>query len=933
MLMERFFLKVAFTAAIIAGVASCNRNISDHELSAQYDEAASLVSRNVPIDSLIDLLEHFRNEANLPGQMLTGNELGKRYRNASDFDKALSHHIEALRIARELNDTSHIVEILNQTGTDYRRIGILEEASKHHYNALEIIETYIRNGHVDYDSKKNRVVSLNGIGNIHLTLEDHEPAKEIFRKALTGEKELGSALGQAINYANLGYIFEEEGHIDSAAVYYGLSLKFNQEAGSDMGVSLCHGHFGRLAEKRMDYRTALEEYIKAYDIMKSSNDRWHRIESCLSLARINLELDRLNEAEKYLNEGMKTARLIESREFLAQAYLLESQWYEKKGNLNKALQDYRLSVSYSDSVVNEKNITQLQNLRLEHERERNRQETLQIRQEFEQERAKNRMLLWITLSGIVVAIAVASILFYILRLRERTQRIMRSMAKTRQNFFTNITHEFRTPLTVIIGMTMDLKEKYADKSNVKEFDTVLRNADNLLLLINQLLDIAKINSAIGRPDWKHGDVMTFIRMSVDNIRPYAVRRLIDIELASSSQEIMMDFVPDYINKIMTNLLSNAVKFSNKGDVVSVLVNSGAGNLIITVSDSGTGMDSADIEKIFEPFYQGDNSSGRSGTGIGLPLVKQMSLAMKGRIEAYSIKNKGTSFVVTLPLKQHESSFDEITPYIGNSDSIYDHAPDISPNDGATILIVEDNEDVAEYIGHTLEDRYTLLFAQSGEHGLAKAEEYMPDLIISDVMMPGMDGYEMCRTIKSSEILNHIPVIMITARNEEVDRVTGLKCGAEAYLIKPFNPDELQILVANLLKSKEVLRKKLMDTLTEGESKTNGLPEPEKAFLTKFHSIVMGGISDAAFNSEMIAEKMFMSRSQLNRKVKAITGTDTAAYIRNTRMQYAAHLLASSDIPVGDIVIQCGFESASHFSKTFKQHFNLTPSGYRQGKKS
>ena len=544
-----------------------------------------------------------------------------------------------------------------------------------------------------------------------------------------------------------------------------------------------------------------------------------------------------------------------------------------------------------------------------------------------------RILLWISLGGIILAISAVSVLLYMLRLRARTQRIMRSMANTRQNFFTNITHEFRTPLTVIIGMTTDLKEKYADKSNIKEFDVVLRNADNLLILVNQLLDIAKVNSAIGRPDWKHGDVMTLIRMSVENIRPYAVKKLIDLELASSSQNIMMDFVPDYISKIMINLLSNAVKFSDKGDTVSVLIGEESGNLVMTVTDTGIGMDSYDLEKIFEPFYQGDNSSERSGTGIGLPLVRQMCLAMKGKVEAYSIKGEGTSFIVTLPLRQHKSSFEESACHIEKDDSIYDITPDTSCPDEATILIVEDNEDVAEYIGHTLEDRFTLIFAQSGEHGLAKAEEYIPDLIISDVMMPGMDGYEMCRTIKSSEILNHIPVIIISARNEETDRMTGLKSGADAYLVKPFNPDELQVLTANMLKSKKILREKLHDALDKGKSSVPGLPEPEKAFVAKFHGIVMNGIADPEFNSEAISEKMFMSRSQLNRKVKAITDTDTATYIRNTRMQYAAQLLSASDTPIGEIVLQCGFESASHFSKTFRQHFNMTPSEYRRKKKS
>lgn len=895
--------------------------------------ADSLVTKRTPTDSLLKLLERFKKEDNLPGQMRSMDEIGKRYRESSDFDKALSFHIEALSVAEQLNDTSQMVQILNQTGTDYRRIGILEEASKYHYKALALSDIYIKS-HTDYNSRKNRVVSLNGIGNIYLTLEDYDSAKDIFRMSLAGEKELGSALGQAINYANLGYIFEAEGQIDSAKVYYGLSMDFNREAGSDMGVSLCHGHFGRLAEDSGELDKALDEYRQAYEIMYDDPDRWHWIESCISLARVHLKRNEPKQAESYLMEGIETAQQIGSLEFLAQVYQLSSQWHEQNGRFGRALEDYRKSVEYSDQVVNEKNLTQLQNLRLNHEREKSRIETDNLRQGYESKRVKQRMMVFVSLGGFALALIAIAFLFYVLKLRARSQRIMRQMAKTRQNFFTNITHEFRTPLTVIMGMAADLKSRCTDKATIRDFDILLRNADSLLLLVNQLLDIAKVNTAVGRPDWRHGDVITLLKMNIENIKPYADRSLIDLEFASSDQEIQMDFIPDYINKIATNLLSNAVKFSNKGDKVSVMASAESGNLVLTVSDTGSGIDSEDLQKIFEPFYQGSNSSGRTGTGIGLPLVKQMSLAMGGRTDVYSIKGQGSSFVVTLPLKH---SGTEQLPHmtVDGSISVFDTGHTSAPKDidceRYRILIVEDNEDIAEYIGRVLEDDYHLIFAQSGEHGLAKAEEYIPDIIISDVMMPGMDGYEMCGKIRNSETLNHIPIIIITARNEDEDRMTGLKCGADAYLVKPFNPDELKTLTVNILKAKELLRRKLTEVMEDGNEASAEIPEAEKAFITKLHSIVMTDISNPELNSEQIADKVFMSRSQLNRKVKAITGIDTASYIRRTRMSYAGQLLNSSDISVGDIVIQCGFESASHFSKTFRQHFGMTPSEYRKEK--
>ena len=243
--------------------------------------------------------------------------------------------------------------------------------------------------------------------------------------------------------------------------------------------------------------------------------------------------------------------------------------------------------------------------------------------------------------------------------------------------------------------------------------------------------------------------------------------------------------------------------------------------------------------------------------------------------------------------------------------------------------MEDNQDVAFYIGGLLKDRYRLLYARDGKEGLEKAAEYMPDLILTDLMMPGMDGFELCREIRSSIVLNHIPIIIITAKSEDVDKVQGLEAGADAYLLKPFNTDELHVRIAKLLEQRRVLRDKYSHALRNNCPESVKLLPADQAFMDRLTDIVYSQISDTALNSDKIAEKMCMSKSQLNRKVRVITGSNTTTYILHVRMEKSKRMLSSNDLPIGDIAMQCGFEDAGYFSRVFKQTFGMTPSQYRK----
>ena len=581
-----------------------------------------------------------------------------------------------------------------------------------------------------------------------------------------------------------------------------------------------------------------------------------------------------------------------------------------------------------------------------------KKELEEIYRAYEYEQHVKNIILYSSIFLVLMAGAAIAFLVYTLRMRARTQRSMQEMEQVRQNFFTNITHEFRTPLTVILGITDGLKKRLADRHTEPGFDLIIRQSNEMLSLVNQLLYISKVRSVVSSHDCRTGDIVAMLRMVLESVRVQTAKDLIDIEFFTSDDSIQMDFVPDYTQKLLQSLLSNSIKFTPRGGKIRVSVVLEKKMVHITIIDSGRSIAEKDLPHIFDPFYQGDASVGNLRTGIGLSLVRQMTEAMDGKIEVSSMKEQGTKFLVTLPQSHADEEFKKWLPEEGLLEEERlavnkDNRTSLDEEDSTsmekenmalqqdedmrqpTILVIEDNADIARYMGAILEDRYRVLFALDGKEGLAKAEEYMPDLILTDLMMPEMDGYELCRVVRASDILNHIPVIVVTARCEEKDLLMGLEAGADAYLVKPFSADELKIRVAKLLESRRLLREKYSQALQEGKSDSVEISDGDKDFMARLQKVLFANISDTDLSSEILADKLFMSKSQLNRKVKSITGLDTATYVRQSRMSFAKKLIAAGDMSIGDIVMRCGFESPSYFTKTFKQYFGVTPSQYRK----
>ena len=434
---------------------------------------------------------------------------------------------------------------------------------------------------------------------------------------------------------------------------------------------------------------------------------------------------------------------------------------------------------------------------------------------------------------------------------------------------------------------------------------------------------------------------------------YEVERNVSVEYSAEPTEIPMDFVPEYIERIVLNLVSNAVKSSMPGGAVQVHATTKGENLVLTVHDDGVGLTTEQIQEIFKPFYQADNANHNAGSGLGLPLAALSAKAMNGSISVDSEPGKGTTFAVTIPLKAAVPAAEpfKMEKYISGRQELTGSQSPVSTNDDTDIeadvtrvLIVEDNPDVAKYIAAQMNPTFSYYFAVNGKEALAKAEELVPDLIITDVMMPEMDGFELTEQIRKSTIVDHVPVIMVTARATHDDRLKGLEAGADAYLEKPFHADELNIRAEKLMAQRTMMRRKFATVLAKtacqdfpaitateevlDETPLTEREQRDKAFVDKFVSVVHKYMEKGKLDYDQIASEMAVGRAQLNRKLKAITGLTTKDYILQLRISQAKNLLLDTGLTVSEIAYRCGMDDPNYFSTLFRKATGMTPLAFR-----
>ncbi|HHW80582.1 MAG TPA: response regulator [Bacteroidales bacterium] len=865
------------------------------------------------------------------------NRQGTDARNSADYKEAINLHFRALNLAETAEDTLGQIYALNNIGTDLRRTYSNIEASTYHYLALELSD--------DNDKYlKMRAMAMNGLGNIFLALNRNKQAEKYFQQALSIERELNNTLGQAINYANLAETYHINNDLDSALYYYNASLKHNNIIDSDIGKAICKRAMGLIYYKIGDENRALRLLEEAFALMEDSKDAFHKLEVQISLAETYINIGKTAISEIHVKEVLSQAKALNSFDYQHRGYELLAKLKEKQELFHTAFEAKEMAVVYRDSVLaqnNEVRILELENRYKSREADQ-KIHLLTTENTLTEKNKKTQQNIFFLL--IFLLTLLIGFLYYRYNSKLKTAKELEKINEIKTKFFSNISHEFRTPLTLIKAPL----EKWLEKDLPVDFDkdarVMLRNSERLLFLVDQLLSLSKVDSGSFKINPQYADLSVALR-GIGNYFLHIVKeKSIDYKIAIDASG--KDWVDLHIIEIIvSNFLSNALKFTPENGSISIIGEKHKDAYTVKVANSGERLPFEELAQIFDRFYtKGSTHSG--STGIGLSLVKELCLLYDAKLSVEYNKDNEIEFTVVFPsLPQGElhevddlafenlkidrfQAIREGSVKLDSTTRETDRVDDVLLSNKPLLLVVEDNNDLRNYILDAFKGIYNTIEAKDGEEGIAAALEHIPDIIITDIMMAKVDGLELCNTLKLDAATNHIPIVILTALNEERDLLAGLKNKADDYVTKPFGANILKQKVRNLVEVRSVMSQKYrkefiikpLDLLISGG---------EDSFARILKDVIENEITNSDFGVDEFCEVAAMSRSQLYRKLKATVDMSVSEFIRVHRVKLASELLKNKNLNVTDVCYSSGFTDTSYFSKSFKDVFKVPPTEYRK----
>lgn len=830
--------------------------------------------------------------------------------NLGEFDKALVSFENGRDHFLIHTNWRLLSEAFNGIGTVASIQGDVERSIDNYLHAEEILSKL--------DSPRKHLIVLANMSNAYVEMGEIDKAlktsKRIYSIAIKMENQA------EINYAghDLGRIYNLLGERDSALLYLKPAKKYFEGISNPQMLSVIYSELGATYSLLKNFNKSESYYLKSIEILKDKNFVFPLPRILSEYGLVLRETQNFEKGIEICQEALPHAKALGYPDL--EASVCECLYLNFKGNnqADSALFYYERQLILLDSISN----VELQKTVLKKE----------MKFSFSQEKeviiadanaviADEKGLRKVWVIGAFILLAALIILYLAFRQKQKSGAIIQREKQYLDNLLHNLVHEFRTPLTLIKGPTEELLKN--DSKN-KLLLLVDKNSDQMLSLVNQVLDFAKIKA--GRLDVNNeiANVNLFTDDIIALFQSISQERGVKIEGQRLNENPTISVDVDKLFKIVSNLLSNAIKYSNEGAQVNLKTKVTAQWLELVVSDTGIGISDRDQKQVFNKFYQVDATITRKGegTGLGLAFVRELVLLMEGEISLMSTLGQGTEVMVKLPIElvENDTKDNEISKTIQESQEPAIHAyRDDSLEDKKKLLIIEDNKDLQDFLSQILRDQgYEIHNALNGEEGVEMALEIVPDLVISDVMMPKMDGYQVVQHLKNDFATEHIPIIILSAKASFDSMIEGLGAGADDYLSKPFKSQELVLRIANQIMGQERLRQKYLQT---DNSET---PIVKHALIEKIEAITKDDLT-TQLSVEELAEKCALSRSQLHRKVKFITGLSTSALLTKIRLDLALVDLRTTDLSVSEIAYNYGYNDPAHFTKLFKKEFSRTPS--------
>lgn len=868
------------------------------------------------------------------GVALALNGLCRVYYFLGKNDEAIATGEKCLKVASKINNLAIITDTFTALGNAYNKKNDLKTAINYFLKADSV--------HTKTPQRADVIAaSYQSLGTIYEDLKDYDKAIAYFTKANSEFKKIPVDVTFYLKTTDvyLGSAYFSKGELKKADSILIGTYKYFNEIKDLRTVAEISMRLGLIRFEQENIEQAEKYLIESFEL---NNKKEYSYETALALLELGKLYNRKKEPNKaafYLNKLLLSYKDIENTTLQQEALqnLAEAALLNK--NFKKAFDLQKQSNKLKDSLNEVQGLAAIKEIEAKYQSDKKEQEIVLLKSKNELVQKQKNIQRIQLLIGIGLTALVGLFFYFLYRNRKKTTDKLQELDKAKSTFFANISHEFRTPLTMILGpLQSQLQKKDLNEEEKQSFKLMERNSNRLLSLVDQLLSISKIKSGNLQLKVTENNLLMFIGVLTDGFAFKAKQKEINYLVQIKSTKVKTYFNADIVEKIIVNLLSNALKYTpNKGEVIcnAFIKNE---KLHFTVKNTGKGLTKLEIKNIFERFYQINNNA--DGVGIGLALVKELVTLHKGKITVNSIQNEWTTFELILPISKYSFTKNEHKPTnknvknklvlnvdLPNEITVIESDLD-KESEKLIVLIVDDNKDVRTYLHSLFNNTFNVLLAENGEVGTNLAIEYVPDLIISDVMMPIKNGIELCNTLKVDERTSHIPIILLTAKAGDENEIEGIKTGADAYVTKPFNENLLKLKVANLLEN----RKKLQDRFSQEvilKPKDISISSYDEQFLERLQNVLDTKLIESSFSIQEFSEAIGMSRMQLHRKLKALTGLSASAFIRSQRLKLAVELLKNSDVNVSQVGYSVGFNDHAYFSKCFKDLYGCSPTEFSQ----
>ena len=855
--------------------------------------------------------------------------------NSISFESGNLQVENSKKIALETLERAIMIDYRKGIANAYRNLGIIYRWEGEYLESLNSLQSSL-NFSEQINDEEGILKTYNNLGILYKELGDFDQAVVYYEKLIKSQYIIKDSILLGKVKINIANIELEKGNYNKAVDLYNESLKIFEHLKDTSNILPIYLNLGETYRKLENMDKASDYFKKCEELSEATNKRADLMHTYYYTGELLLYNNQVKEAFPYLEKALILANELNRPQNIKEAAYQLRIYCEKTNDLAKAMIFQKIKED-AEIVLNQT--------------ESNR---ALFNYKFNEQKAISDLkietrtrLSYISIAAFFGSLLILFAFYRSYKHKKEANRLLTEMDELKNKLYSNITHELRTPLTLILGpLEQMLSSETEKKPSRKQVKMMRKNANTLLNLVNQMLDLSKIDAKNIKLELVEEDINKFLRTRFAAFASLAEQKSITYNCSLLSEKNIRIFDASKLEKIINNLLSNAIKFTPKNGKIGCYANLLHPNTLeLIVQDNGKGIPKEELKLIFDRFHQvkNDDDFSNIGTGIGLSLTHELCELMHGKIEVKSEVGKGTEFKVTLPLGTEHLVSDEFQmiknmnsknnvnmEFIVNVDTPEDcetiQKSDKEKQNLPHVLVVEDNSDIRKFIVENLADSFNVDQAKNGKAGLKRAISNIPDLVITDIMMPKMDGIEMCNLLKSDEKTSHIPVIILTGKSSFDDRLEGLETGADAYLTKPFHIKELRLQVKKLIEQRQKLRERYTHDLRL-EPKDIAVTSVDEKFINRAMEIIEKNIGNSEFEVRQFQEEMFMSRMQLFRKIKALTNQTPGEFIRTIRLKRAASLIKQNFGNIAQITFEVGFNNPSYFAKCFKELFGELPSDY------